>query len=121
MYTTFTTGVQLFVCTYIYIYIIYIYIYMLGTIGTIGIIGIIGVDWRWSGLEKKMKWIGLEWRKGGEIGEKSCPKTHFLEKTHKTHFPKTKTSIFRKKKKPRRDTPWKSLGGPGGPARPKTK
>ena len=46
-----------------------------------------GVDWRWSGLENKMKWIGLEWRKGREIGEQSCPKTHFLTKTHKTPFP----------------------------------
>jgi len=46
-----------------------------------------GVDWRWSGLEKKMKWIGLEWRKGGEIGEKSSPQPHFLTKTHKTPFP----------------------------------
>ena len=44
------------------------------------------LDWRWSGLEKKIKWIGLEWRKGGEIGEKSCPQTHFFENTHKTHF-----------------------------------
>ena len=42
------------------------------------------LDWRWSGLEKKMKWIGLEWRKGGGIGEKSCPKTHCFKKTNKT-------------------------------------
>ena len=41
---------------------------------TIGLPLEVEVDWRWSGLEKKMKWIGLEWRKGGEIGEKSCPK-----------------------------------------------
>ncbi len=50
------------------------------------------VDWRWSGLEKKMKWIGLEWRKGGEIGEKSCPQTHFLTTTHKTPFQNKKNN-----------------------------
>ena len=27
-----------------------------------------------------MKWIGLEWRKGGGIGEKSCPKLSFSRK-----------------------------------------
>ena len=42
--------------------------------------------------------IGVEERR--EIGEKSCSKTHFFEKTHKTNFQKKKTSIFRKKKAP---------------------
>ena len=50
-------------------------------------------------MEKKMKWIGLEWRKGREIGEKSCPKTHFSEKTHKTHFQTKKRHFFETKKK----------------------
>ncbi len=45
-------------------------------------------DWRWSGLEKKMKWIGLEWRKGGEIGEKSCSKLTFSRKHIKHNFKK---------------------------------
>ena len=51
-------------------------------------------------MEKKMKWIGLEWRKGGEIGEKSCPKTHFFEKTHRTHFRKKKKCPFSGTKSP---------------------
>ena len=50
-------------------------------------------------MEKKMKWIGLEWRKGGKIGENSCPKTHFFGKTHKQHK-KTKNIVGRKKKAP---------------------
>ena len=68
-------------------------------------------------MEKKMKWIGLEWRKGGEIGEKSCPKTHFFEKTHKTHFQKQNTSISRKKKAPQgyplEIARWARGAGPG--------
>ena len=48
-------------------------------------------------MEKKMKWIGLEWRKRREIGEKSCPKIHFLTKTHKTHF-QQKQILFSGKK-----------------------
>ena len=56
---------------------------------------------------------GLEWRKGGEIGEKSCPKRYFFEKTHKTHVQQQK-HIFFGKKKSRRDTPQLSLGGSGG-------
>ena len=39
-------------------------------------------NWGWSGLEKQMKWIGLEWRKGGGIGEKSCPENSLFRKTH---------------------------------------
>ena len=68
-------------------------------------------------MEKKMKWIGLEWRKGGEIGEKSFPETHFFEKTHKTHFPPKKTSIIRTKKAPQgyppADARWAGGAGPG--------
>ena len=33
------------------------------------------------------------------IGEKSCSKTHFFEKTQKTHFQKNKHPFFRKKEK----------------------
>ena len=51
-------------------------------------------------MEKKIKWIGLEWRKGREIGEKSCPKIHFLTKTHKTHFQKEIRPFFGKHKAP---------------------
>ena len=72
-------------------------------------IGIMLLDWRWSGLEKKMKWIGLEWRKGGEIGEKSCSKPYFLTKTHKTPF-KTKKHSFFWKKKPLRGYPSALIG-----------
>ncbi len=69
-------------------------------------------------MEKQMKWIGLEWRKGGRIGEKSCPQTHFFEKTHKTHFPPKKKTSFSEKNKKRRDTPleiarWARGAGPG--------
>ena len=37
---------------------------------------------------------------GQDIPTKSVQKTHFFEKTHKTHFQKKKTSLFRKKKAP---------------------
>ena len=51
----------------------------------------------WIGLEKKMKWIGLEWRRRREIGETSAQTTHFFEKTHKTPLKKI---TFSEKKVP---------------------
>ena len=50
-----------------------------------------------SGLEKKMKWIGLEWRKGGGIGEKSRPKLTSSRKHIKQIF--EKYALFRKQTK----------------------
>ena len=69
-------------------------------------------------MEKKMKWIGLEWRKGGKIGEKSCPKTHFFEKTHKSHFKNKMCPFLEKTKKKTQGYPleiarWARGAGPG--------
>ena len=49
-------------------------------------------------MKKKMKWIGLEWRKRREIGEKSCPKSHFSENTQKPHFQKKRRHFPEEKK-----------------------
>ena len=48
-----------------------------------------------------MKWIGLEWRKGREIGEKSCPKFIFSRK-HIKHIspPPTKKTFPGRTKSP---------------------
>ena len=66
-------------------------------------------------MEKKMKWIGLEWKKRREIGEKICPKSHFFEKTHKTQFQQQIRPFFGEKKT-RREYPLAIARGTGGPA-----
>ena len=50
-------------------------------------------------LTTNPKIIGLEveWRKGGEIGEKSCPEITFSKKIIKHNF-NNKTNIFRENK-----------------------
>ena len=41
------------------------------------------VDWRWSGLEKKMKWIGLDWSGGkeGRLVKNPAPNSLFRTNT----------------------------------------
>ena len=63
-------------------------------------------------MENIMKLIGLEWRKRREICEKSCPQSHFSEKTHKTQFQKQK-SLFFGKTKPAGIPPSLGEGGQG--------
>ena len=58
---------------------------------------------------------------GQDIPNKSVQQTHLFEKTHKTHFSKTKKRHFFGKKKPRRDTTQLANRWVGGPARPKRK
>ena len=65
-----------------------------------------------------MKWIGLEWKKRREIGEKKTPQKLTFSRKHIKHISKKKRRHFSGKKKPRRDTTqlanrWVGGAGPG--------